>query len=139
MTMGDLEKLVRANHAIFMLTSDRISAVIATHGLTFATAQALWAIDPQEPAPSMSTMAARLFCNAPNLSFIAGQLAARGLVERIVDPADKRSRMLQLTQRGVSVRADVIRVTLDETPFSQLSSSQRAALVKLMDAVVGEK
>jgi DNA-binding MarR family transcriptional regulator len=139
MTMGDLEKLVRANHAIFMLTSDRISAVIATHGLTFATAQALWAIDPQEPAPSMSTMAARLFCNAPNLSFIAGQLAARGLVERIVDPADKRSRMLQLTQRGVSVRADVIRVTLDETPFAQLSASQRAALVKLMDAVVGEQ
>lgn len=90
MTRSVLEAVVVANHEMFMLTSDRIDAVVAGQGLTQATAQALWMIDPDEAPPSMKAMADRLFCNAPNLSFVTNQLVDRGYVERSVDPADRR-------------------------------------------------
>lgn len=128
---SDLERAVRVNHEIFMLTSDRIIDVLTHHKLTPATAQALWALDPTEPPPSMKAVAERLFCNAPNLTFVADQLVARGLVERAVDPSDRRSRVLVLTEEGVRVRGEVMRATLERSPFGNLDEEQLATLVRL--------
>ncbi|ROO59326.1 winged helix DNA-binding protein [Micromonospora sp. Llam0] len=114
----DLVDAIRANHEIFMTTSDRLEPALTAHGLTNATAQALWAIDPTGPAPSMKTLAERLYCNAPNLSFIANQLIERGLVERGVDPTDRRGRVLALTDKGRQVRQEIITATLAASPFA---------------------
>ena len=103
-----------------MLTSDRIVEVLTDFGLTHATAQALWAIDPAVPPSSMKVMAERLFCNAPNLTFVTDQLATRGLVERVADPTDRRSRVLVLTDEGVRVRVEVMQATLERSPFANL-------------------
>jgi DNA-binding MarR family transcriptional regulator len=101
-----------------MLTGDRIAKALEELRLTHPTAHALWAIDPGEPAPSMTVLAGRLFCNAPNLSFIVNQLTDRGYVERAVDPADRRSRVAVLTEEGRRARERIIAVTLAETPFA---------------------
>jgi DNA-binding MarR family transcriptional regulator len=114
----DLVDAIRANHEIFMLTGDRIEPALTARGLTHATAQALWAIDPAKPPPSMKALAEQLFCNAPNLSFIANQLIERGLVERSVDPTDRRGRVLHLTEKGRQVRQEVIVATLEASPFA---------------------
>lgn len=45
----ELDRAVRLNHEIFMRTSDRVVEVLAEHGLTHATAQVLWALDPEQP------------------------------------------------------------------------------------------
>jgi DNA-binding MarR family transcriptional regulator len=63
----------------------------------------------------MKVMAERLCCNAPNLTFMTNQLVARGLVERVVDPTDRRSRVLVLTAEGRRVRDEVLRATLEKT------------------------
>ncbi|MGN9782263.1 MarR family winged helix-turn-helix transcriptional regulator [Nonomuraea sp. ZG12] len=116
-----------------MLTSDRIDAVVAEQGLTQATAQALWMIDPHEAPPSMKAMADRLFCNAPNLSFVTNQLVDRGYVERSVDPDDRRSRVLTLTESGRRARATVIAATLALSPFARLSPEELLQLMKLLE------
>jgi DNA-binding MarR family transcriptional regulator len=136
---SSLERAVRANHEIFMLTSDRIVDMLADRGLTHATAQALWVIDPREPPPSMKATAERLFCNAPNLSFVADQLVARGLVERTVDPDDRRSRALVLTEHGIRVRAEVMQATLDQSPLAHLDQNQLADLLDLLDLARRER
>ncbi|MFH8491126.1 MarR family winged helix-turn-helix transcriptional regulator [Streptomyces longisporoflavus] len=127
-----LEAAVVANHEVFMRTSDRLAPVLAELGLTHATAQALWTIDPDEPPPSMKEMSRRLFCNAPNLSFVVNQLVDRGLVERSVDPADRRSRVVVLTKKGRRVRAEVVDHTLALTPFAGLSPQEVRQLTKLL-------
>ncbi|GGP05924.1 MarR family winged helix-turn-helix transcriptional regulator [Nonomuraea glycinis] len=132
MTRSILEAVVVASHEVSMLTGDRIAAVLAEQGLTPATAQALWLIDPDEAPPSMKTMAHRLFCNAPNLSFITNQLVEREFVERSVDPADRRSRVLTLTESGRRARATVIAATLALTPFARLSPEDLRELMKLL-------
>ncbi|AZM74406.1 MarR family transcriptional regulator [Streptomyces sp. KPB2] len=132
MTRSTLEAVVAANHELFMRTGDRIEAVLAEHGLTPATAQALWAIDPDQAPPSMKTLAGRLYCNAPNLSFVMNQLTDRGLVERTADPADRRSRVVALTDDGRRVREAVIEATLALTPFAQLGDEELRKLVDLL-------
>lgn len=132
MNRDALEAAVVANHDVFMQTSDRIDAALAEHGLTPATAQLLWAIDPAETPPSMKEVAARLYCNAPNLTFVMNQLVDRGLVERAVDPADRRSRVAALTENGRRVRATVIETTLNMSPFARLSLEELLVLGGLL-------
>ncbi|MFD4640176.1 MarR family winged helix-turn-helix transcriptional regulator [Lentzea sp. NPDC058436] len=136
---AELERAVRLNHEIFMLTSDRIADVLAGHGLTHATAQVLWAIDPARPPASMKELAAQLFCNASNLTFMAGQLADRGLVERTADRADRRSRVLVLTEEGVRVRAAVMRATLALSPLAGLDTGQLTTILTLFEAALTDR
>ncbi|MEU4409038.1 MarR family winged helix-turn-helix transcriptional regulator [Streptosporangium sp. NPDC023963] len=136
MTNQALEQVVRASHEVFMLTSDRIAKALEELRLTHATAQALWAIDPEESAPSMRVLAGRLFCNAPNLSFVVNQLTDRGYVERAVDPGDRRSRVVVLTERGRRVRERVIDVTLAETPFAGCGPEDLSRLAEILQRVL---
>ena len=84
----------------------------------------------------MKVMAERLYCNAPNLTFISNQLADRGLVERAVDPADRRSRILVLTGKGRRVRDELVRTALEKSPLAVLSDSELRQLMALLNRVV---
>lgn len=132
MTAPELTAAVAATHDVWMRTNDLIEEALAEHRLTPATFQALWAIDPHEPPPSMKVMTERLYCNAPNLSFITDQLTSRGLVERAVDPDDRRSRVLVLTAKGREVREELVRTTLEKTPLATLSESELRQLATLL-------
>ncbi|MFF5115092.1 MarR family winged helix-turn-helix transcriptional regulator [Streptosporangium sp. NPDC000509] len=136
MTNQALEQVVRASHEVFMLTGDRIAKALEELRLTHATAQALWAIDPEQPAPSMTVLAGRLFCNAPNLSFLVNQLADRGYVERAVDPGDRRSRIVVLTEQGRRARERVIDVTLAETPFAGCEPEDLRRLAEIFQRIL---
>ena len=132
----DLERAVRGVHEVFMVTSDRIVDVLAELGLTHATAQALWVIDPAGPPASMKVIAERLFCNAPNLTFVADQLVTKGLAQRLADPADRRSKALVLTKKGVRVRAEVMRETLASSPLANLDPDQLTVLLDVLGAAL---
>jgi DNA-binding MarR family transcriptional regulator len=132
MPAPELTEVVAATHDIWMRTNDLIGRALAGHRLTPATFQALWAIDPAEPPPSMSVMAERLHCNAPNLTFITGQLVDRGLVERVVDPANRRFRLLVLTAKGRQVRDELVRTALEKTPFAALTDDELRQLSALL-------
>jgi DNA-binding MarR family transcriptional regulator len=135
MTAPELTAVVAATYDLWMRTNDLIGEALAEHDLTPATFQALWVIDPDEPPPSMKVMTERLYCNAPNLTFLTNQLVSRGLVERAVDPDDRRSRVLVLTAEGREVRAELIRVALEKTPLAALSSSELRQLMALLGRV----
>ncbi|MER5440629.1 MarR family transcriptional regulator [Streptomyces sp. NPDC002790] len=127
-----LEAAVVAMQSLVGQTNDRLDATLSEYRLTGATAQALWAIDPDEKAPSMKTMAQRLFCNAPNLSFVTTQLVDRGFVERVVDPDDRRSRLVALTPEGLRVRGAVIDAALAASPLARLTDRQLTELIGLL-------
>ncbi|MEQ3552956.1 MarR family transcriptional regulator [Pseudonocardia nematodicida] len=136
MAAPELTAVVAATHEIWMRTNDLITTALARYRLTPATFQALWAVDPDEAPPSMKVMAERLYCNAPNLTFITNQLADRGLVERVVDPANRRSRLLVLTDEGRRVREDLVRTAMEKTPFASLTGAELRQLSALLDRVV---
>ncbi|WP_433870814.1 MarR family winged helix-turn-helix transcriptional regulator [Saccharopolyspora sp. CA-218241] len=132
MTAPDLHAALAATYDVWMRTVDQTGSALAGHRLTPATFQALWVIDPAEPPPSMKAMAERLYCNAPNLTFMTDQLVDRGLVERAVDPADRRSRVLVLTAKGRRVRDEVVRDALRSTPLAVLTDAELRQLTTLL-------
>ena len=136
MTTPELTAVVAAVHEVSMRTNDLIGQALAGHRLTPATFQALWAIDPAEAPPSMKVVAERLHCNAPNLTFITNQLVERGLVERTVDPADRRSRVLVLTVEGRRLREQLLQTALEKTPLAVLSDEELRQMAGLLDRVV---
>jgi len=132
MTRPDLLAAIGATHDVWMRTNDRIGQALAAHELTTATFQALWAIDPDEPAPPMKVLAERLYCNAPNLTFVTGQLVDRGLVERTVDPTDRRQRVVTLTDKGRRVRDELVRAAMAASPLAALDDDELRRLGALL-------
>jgi DNA-binding MarR family transcriptional regulator len=136
MVASELPSVVAAIHLIWMRTNHLLGEALAEHGLTTATFQALWAIDPDAPPPSMKVLAERIYCNAPNLSFITNQLVDRGFVERLVDPDDRRSRVLVLTGKGRQARQALVRAAVEKTPLGVLSDDELRQLLDLLGRAV---
>lgn len=136
MSASTLEVAVVAVQSIVAQTDDLLGGVLAEHRLTGVTAQALWAVDPSEAPPSMKAMAERLFCNAPNLTFVVNQLVERGYVVRTVDPSDRRSRRVSLTDEGRRVRAAVIEAALATSPLARLDPKDLSQLVTILRAAL---
>jgi DNA-binding MarR family transcriptional regulator len=90
-----------------------------------------------EPMP-MREMAARLMCDASNVTGVADRLEERGLVERRVDPADRRVKMLARTARGDQVVAEMGRGFAADLPgLSQLDARERREFIRLIDLAFG--
>ncbi|WP_250009227.1 MarR family winged helix-turn-helix transcriptional regulator [Actinoplanes sp. M2I2] len=136
MAAPELAAAIAATYHVWMRTVDAAGPAMAEYGLTTATFQALWLIDPEEPPPSMKAMAERLHCNAPNLTFVANQLIDRGLLERAVDPNDRRSRVLTLTAKGRRVRDEVVRAAMEGSPPAALTAVQQRQLTALLNAAL---
>ncbi|GAB3255522.1 MarR family winged helix-turn-helix transcriptional regulator [Kineosporia babensis] len=132
MATPTLTEVVAATHEIWLRTNALINQALAEHQLTPATFQALWAIDPDQPPPSMKVMAERLYCNAPNATFITKQLVERGLVERTVDPDDRRSRVLVITEKGRRVREELVQAAMAVTPLAALTDRELSSLAILL-------
>ncbi|MBH1933340.1 MarR family transcriptional regulator [Streptomyces sp. AV19] len=109
----------------------------ARHSLTGAQARVL-ALLAREPLP-MRRIAERLKCEPSNVTGIVDRLAARGLVERRPDPADRRVKVAAVTPDGRGT-AERLREGLDfaREPLSRLSPEERTTLRDLLRRMLGE-
>ncbi|WP_199270926.1 MarR family winged helix-turn-helix transcriptional regulator, partial [Escherichia coli] len=57
-------------------------------------------------------------------------------VERSVDPADRRSRVLVLTDMGRRAREDLVRAAMDNTPLGVLDDDELRQLLVLLHRAV---
>jgi DNA-binding MarR family transcriptional regulator len=103
----------------------------ADHALTGAQARVL-ALLAREPTP-MRRIADQLKCEPSNVTGIVDRLAARGLVERRPDPADRRVKLAAVTERG-SATADSLRAALGfaREPLAELTPLERRVLRDLL-------
>jgi DNA-binding MarR family transcriptional regulator len=69
------------------------------HGLTGPQVELIRALAVESPLPQRE-VARRLSCDPSNVTGLADQLEARGLLERRFDQPDRRLRPLALTDRG---------------------------------------
>ena len=116
----------------------RTMSVFTEFDLSKQQAFALVHIDPEGPKP-MSELAAEMFCDASNITGIADRLEARGLVERVPAPHDRRVKTLALTREGVRVRGALVQ-RLAEPPeaLSSLPAADQRALRDLLRRALGE-
>lgn len=107
---------------------------IAALGLTPAVARALHELDPDHPVPARD-LAERLRCDRSNVTALVDKLEGAGLVERRVDPTDRRLKTLVVTEAGRRVRAQVHQVLSDSRLLTTLTADELVALGRLVGKV----
>jgi len=100
---------------------DEFLAISAEVGLTPAHMHALLSLDPEQPKP-MRSLAEDWKCDASNVTFLADRLEQAGYVERLVNPTDRRVKILQLTEAGLAARAK-LHQRMSEPPDELLALS----------------
>lgn len=110
-------------------------AVCSRYDLTPQQARSLLGLKERAP---MRSLASHLRCDPSNITGIADRLEARDLVRREESENDRRVKLLALTERGETIRAELERAVRQESPvMARLSPEERESLAGLLTKVVG--
>ena len=129
---------LEAIYEIVMATTQEAEPALAKLGLTMSTTYALWAIDPDEPAPTMKAVAQRLRCNASSLTFLCDRLLKCGYITRTEDPTNRRFRVLSLTPAGHEARRTALDALGAACPLNSLSENEHQDLLRVLSGVLPE-
>ena len=110
----------------------QVGALAAEFDLTLSQLNALKHLD----APcSQRELAEQLHCDASNVTDIVDRLEERDLVERTIDPSDRRVRRLVLTPEGVAIRRKLFERAIAESPVGALTPGEQTKLCALLGKV----
>jgi DNA-binding MarR family transcriptional regulator len=113
----------------------RIDAEMGRLGLTPAAARALHALDPDRPQPARD-LAEQLACDRSNVTGLADRLEEAGLVERRVDPADRRVKSLVVTPAGRRMQVEIERLVGEcSTLLGELGEADLRSLQEMLAKV----
>ena len=119
-----------------IVLGDGMQAGLAERGLTLARAALLWQL--QLGGPSAQHALSRALRVTPrNVTGLVDALEADGLVTRTAHPADRRSTLVTLTQKGAAMARTMKR---DQDEFAQalfedVGSAELATFVKVIERV----
>ena len=125
--------LLDAGRAQFARLEEALKAV----GLSAAKYKVLSQIaKSKEPVP-LRLLAEEQQCVASNVTTLVDRLETDGLVRRVDDPADRRSKRAELTELGKEKAEDGARVVAEvEAAFAEsLGPTERLALAKVLSSL----
>lgn len=127
----------QAMRSLVLDLHDRRAAVSDATGISYMRAKALRRL-ARGPMP-MRELGAALLTDAPYITVIVDDLERRGLVERHVNPADRRSKLVRVTPAGRAVArtADEIQ-SAPPAPLAALGGEELAALERTLRRLVEE-
>ena len=133
--MADLERagLFAVLHASSVLEG-RVESRLAVINLSLAKLAALGHLSRAGDSLPLGQLAERLACVKSNVTQLVDRLEADGLVTRSHDPADRRSRLAVLTDKGRHACAvgDDIQHRTERELFSALSPDESMQLGQLL-------
>ncbi|AJT70081.1 hypothetical protein T261_8488 [Streptomyces lydicus] len=114
--------------------SQEAEAAASNHDLTPLQAKALLAAEG--PVPTRR-IADRLHAEPSNVTVIIDRLESRGLVERSLDPDDRRVKRVAATTAGRTAAADLrARMPFAAEPLARLTTQQRETLRELLQLIL---
>jgi DNA-binding MarR family transcriptional regulator len=140
-TVARSDPAVEASKAMFdvMLSErpPRFPRVANEFGLAPGALKAMQLLEPGAELP-MGALAGALFCDASNVTGLVDRLEQRGLIERRVDPADRRVKRIALTPEGERTR-EAMMERLYEPPeaIRRLTSTEQRELRDLLVKALG--
>jgi MarR family transcriptional regulator, organic hydroperoxide resistance regulator len=113
---------------LFVSQRGRVPQVAAEFELSPMQAHVLRLLEPDQPLP-MRALAGKLCCDPSNVTGIVDRLEERGLVRRQSLPADRRMRVLVVTEDGAQLRVRMLeRLAAPPEPIARLSEADQRAL-----------
>ena len=134
--MRDDEEFMELVFAVLGRFKEHFMDVLDHAGLTAPQAHALFNLS--QPV-SQRELARYLGYDPSNITGIVDGLEQRGLVERCVDPADRRVKHLVLTDKGRAVMEDLWQRVIAGNPFAQVLTPEEIATIRpLLAKVAGD-
>ncbi len=117
---------------------DELSGVVRAHGMSLRGFTVLSALATGGP-PTSIALAERLGIAWSAVNLTLNELEDDGLLERVADPADRRTRRLEPTPAGRAARAAAQRDVegVHERVLAALPEPARPALIAALQALVG--
>ncbi|MDT0264158.1 MarR family winged helix-turn-helix transcriptional regulator [Jatrophihabitans lederbergiae] len=125
-------ELVDLSLALADHTQALVQDVMSELNLTPTLANALWHLGACAPDPPMSKLAARLRRDPSTITFLADRLQERGLLVRDVDPQNRRTKILHLTDAGRITRRALVEAMATRSPIAHLSDKDQRHLHDLL-------
>ena len=91
---------------LLLQSKHRIHTIADRHGLSAMQAHALSLLDGHPM--SMSELGVSLGCDASNVTGIVDRLEAQGLLERQIDPTDRRVKHITISTKGAKIRLKIM-------------------------------
>lgn len=109
----------------------------AESGLTPAQGNLLYFLEPGRAA-TMVSLSKFLGCHDSNITGLVDRLEMRGLVERRSDPADRRVKLIALTEAGATFRKEALARIYEPPPFvASLKNADLKALTTILRRASG--
>ena len=126
-------ELLHAAHAL----EDKVEAALGKAGLSMAKFAVLNELVSSGEALPLSELATRLSCVKSNMTQLVDRLQADGLVQRVQDPADRRSVKAEITASGGERQAAAaMEMAQLQAQFSSAVGPQdRSTLERLLGAL----
>jgi MarR family transcriptional regulator, organic hydroperoxide resistance regulator len=110
-------------HRLFQAGRPAMMAICQEYELTPPQAFLLRYLEPEKPV-AMNALAEALGCDASNITGLVDKLEARNLLKRQSDPADRRVKMIVVTEAGTAFRKKLLARLLE--PPAALNSLPEA-------------
>jgi DNA-binding MarR family transcriptional regulator len=110
----------------------QVAPLAAELELSPAQCHVLRLLDPDQAIP-MRQVADGLGCDASNVTGLIDRLEVRGLVRRRAAEGDRRVKALELTPKGIRLRAVFLeRMTVPPEGVERLTAREQQALVRIL-------
>ncbi len=132
---SDVERLTRGLTRLMWVDSKRLAQILAGYDLTIPQFYTLAAISRHGQSCRMGDLAHQLFQSSATMTGIVTRLEADGLVERVMDPDDRRAVQVRVTERAKKMLDEVLaarRERMAQT-LDRLSADDRREFLRLIE------
>lgn len=120
---------------VLMTSTDTRARTLASRGLTPNDARALWTLSTEHGQP-MNTLAQAWECDPSNVTFIIRRLEHAGLVQRRDSDADRRVKLIELTDKGRAIKEELMaEYRIPPPELLQLGQADLRALIEIFEKV----
>lgn len=104
------------------------------HDMTPVQGTLLLLFEPDE-GKSMHSMSRLMGCDASNITGLVDRLESQNLIERTVDPNDRRVKLIKLTKKGEHCRLEVLASLKksEAADLQRLTPTEKSTLVRIID------
>ncbi|MEU5837458.1 MarR family transcriptional regulator [Streptomyces diacarni] len=132
----DAVRVWRDLRTLVLEVADVRTRVTEELGMSYFRAKALRHIATEGPL-TLSALAAGLFADAPHTTLTVEYLVQRGHVTREPNPADRRSKLVEVTEQGARAAAVMARVSDTPPPALRgLSQADLTTLERILDSAL---
>lgn len=104
---AEVDRMSRGMMRLRRLDSNRLTQILSTYDLTIPQFFTLHAIQHRGEGCRMGDLAHHLFHSSATMTGIVTRMEGDGLVERVMDPSDRRAVQVRLTERAMKVLGEV--------------------------------